>query len=86
MGRVSVPLWGIILSDPLPVIALVSHYLTNKLIGNRLLPDRYKPLLLRDYQLLAHLSAGYDCVGSKFLFVTHPFATVAKGDRSTCMR
>ena len=27
--RVSVPVWRIILSNPLPVIALVSHYLTN---------------------------------------------------------
>ena len=32
-GRVSVPMWGIALSRPLPVIALVSRYLTNKLIG-----------------------------------------------------
>ena len=29
LGRVSVPVWGIILSDPLAIIALVSHYLTN---------------------------------------------------------
>ncbi len=27
--RVSVPVWGIILSDPLTIIALVSRYLTN---------------------------------------------------------
>ena len=27
--RVSVPVWGIILSDPLPIVALVSRYLTN---------------------------------------------------------
>ena len=40
MGRVSVPLWLIILSDQLRVIALVSHYLTNKLIRRRRLPDR----------------------------------------------
>ncbi len=33
LGRVSVPMWLIILSDQLPVVALVSHYLTNKLIG-----------------------------------------------------
>ena len=31
--RVSVPLWLADLSAQLPVIALVSHYLTNKLIG-----------------------------------------------------
>ena len=29
VGRVSVPLERIILSDPLPVVGLVSHYLTN---------------------------------------------------------
>ncbi len=33
LGGVSVPVWLTILSDQLPVIALVSHYLTNKLIG-----------------------------------------------------
>ena len=33
LGRVSVPVWLIILSDQLPIVALVSHYLTNKLIG-----------------------------------------------------
>ena len=29
LGRVSVPMWLIILSDQLPVVALVSRYLTN---------------------------------------------------------
>ena len=29
LARVSVPVWLIILSDQLPVFALVSHYLTN---------------------------------------------------------
>ncbi len=29
LGRVSVPVWRIILSDPLLIVALVSHYLTN---------------------------------------------------------
>ena len=32
-GRVSVPLWLVILSDQLPVIGLVGHYPTNYLIG-----------------------------------------------------
>jgi hypothetical protein len=32
--------WLIILSDQLPIVALVSHYLTNKLIGRG-------PLILR---------------------------------------
>ena len=29
LGRVSVPVWLIVLSDQLPVVALVSRYLTN---------------------------------------------------------
>ena len=33
LDRVSVPVWLIILSDQLPVFALVSFYLTNKLMG-----------------------------------------------------
>ena len=40
MDRVSVPLWLIILSDQLNVIALESHYLTNKLILRRPLMKR----------------------------------------------
>ena len=40
LGRVSVPVWLIILSDQLLIVALVSHYLTNKLI-------RRGPLFLR---------------------------------------
>ena len=33
LDRVSVPVWLIILSDQLPVVALVGRYPTNKLIG-----------------------------------------------------
>ena len=40
LGSVSVPVWLTILSDQLPVIALVSHYLTNKLIGREPIPKR----------------------------------------------
>ena len=40
LGRVSVPVWLDILSDQLPVVALVSRYLTNKLIGRETLPKR----------------------------------------------
>ena len=29
LGRISIPVWLIILSDQLPIIALVSSYLTN---------------------------------------------------------
>ncbi len=37
LDRVSVPVWLTILSDQLPVSALVSRYLTNKLMGRRLI-------------------------------------------------
>ncbi len=37
LGRVSVPVWLIILSDQLRIVALVSLYLTNKLIRHRLI-------------------------------------------------
>ena len=37
LGRVSVPMWRIVLSDPLKIVALVSLYLTNKLILRRLI-------------------------------------------------
>ncbi len=37
LGRVSVPVWLIILSDQLWIVALVSRYLTNKLIQRGLI-------------------------------------------------
>ena len=40
-GRVSVPLWLIILSDQLPVVGLVSRYLTNNLIGRKPIQERH---------------------------------------------
>ena len=40
LGRVSVPVWPIALSGRLPVVALVGHYPTNKLIGREPIPSR----------------------------------------------
>ena len=40
LGRVSVPVWLTILSDQLPVVALVGHYPANKLIGRETLSNR----------------------------------------------
>ena len=40
LGRVSVPVWPVTLSGRLPVEALVSRYLTNKLIGREPILDR----------------------------------------------
>ena len=40
LDRVSVPVWLIILSNQLLIVALVSHYLTNKLIRRGLIFQR----------------------------------------------
>jgi hypothetical protein len=40
LGRVSVPVWLIILSDQLSIVALVGLYPTNKLIEHRLILSR----------------------------------------------
>ena len=40
LGRVSVPVWLVVLSDQLPVDALVGRYPTNKLIGREAIPKR----------------------------------------------
>ena len=45
VGRVSVPLWLVILSDQLWIIALVSHYLTNKLIQRRPISYQITPFM-----------------------------------------
>src|SRR5690242_12771560 len=41
LDRVSVPVWLVILSDQLPVIALVGRYPANKLIGRELIRKRH---------------------------------------------
>ena len=46
----SVPVWGVTLSGPLPVVGLVSRYLTNYLMGRSPLPQPLKflyPILKR---------------------------------------
>ena len=49
LARVPVPVWLIILSDQLPVVALVGRYPTNQLIGRR-------PLLVRRLPWIGRLS------------------------------
>ncbi len=68
LDRVSVPVWLIILSDQLPVVALVGHYPTNKLMGRGLLLCRelpwrgplspLSPRGMRSYAVLAPVSRG----------------------------
>src|SRR5215207_3176473 len=40
LGSISVPVSWVVLSHPVPVIALVRHYLANKLIGRGPIPRR----------------------------------------------
>src|SRR3989344_1355940 len=73
--RISVPSLKATLSRLLPVIALVSRYLTNKLIGPRPLPKRITPLLVKDYLELADLSTRYARLRGRYQGVTNSFAT-----------
>ena len=87
LGSVSVPMWRINLSVPLRVDALVSRYLTNKLIRHRPLPYRPKPLISLPFDI--EISSGITCTfanppegeaaipkyGVRYLCITHPFAT-----------
>ncbi len=60
LGRVSVPVWLIIRLDQLPIVALVSLYLTNQLIGHGLIQQREPkpPFARRSYAVLARVSSG----------------------------
>jgi hypothetical protein len=59
LGRVSVPVCLVVLSDQEPVTGLVRHYHTNYLMGRRLIPERVTAFLLRAYAGLAPLSRSY---------------------------
>ena len=68
LDRVSVPVWLIILSDQLPIEALVSRYLTNKLMGRGLIHGdsfqeeatfSHRPKTSWSYPVLAPVSRSY---------------------------
>jgi hypothetical protein len=64
--------WLIILSDQLPVFALVSRYLTNKLIGREAIPERLTisssgHATRRGYPVLIQVSLGYPGLRGRFL-------------------
>ena len=82
LGRVSVPVWLIILSDQLLIVALVSRYLTNKLIRRGTIQEWPKPFPRRTYAVLAIVSNGYSPLLGRFPRVTHPFATKVTGASS----
>src|SRR6185437_13844143 len=79
LGRVSVPMWLIILSDQLSIVALVSRYLTNKLIEHRPVQTREArrspAFSRRTYAVLVPVSRGYPPRHGRSRCITHPSAT-----------
>jgi len=89
LGRISVPMWRAVLSDPLRVVALVSRYLTNKLI-RRDLPSEHKLvnrglLLLQNhaisqqYAVLAQVSSGCPPLGARLVTCYSPVRHSVQG-------
>ena len=58
LGRISVPVWLIVLSDQLSIAALVSRYLTNKLMLRGPIPERKPKLPFGASHLAGHTSSG----------------------------
>ncbi len=71
LGRISVPMWLIILSDQIPVVALVGRYPTNKLIGR-------EPLTRRD---LAAAFTPESCGSSALRGITRPLDRLSPAER-----
>jgi hypothetical protein len=75
--RISIPVWLVVLSDQLPVVALVSRYLTNKLIGRETVPKRRtisspRHATWRGYPVLDPLSRAYPSLRGRFLTCYSP--------------
>src|SRR5690606_2722904 len=95
LGRVSVPVWPVALSGRLPVIALVGHHPTNKLIGRGPTPHRKKPFHTPpcdevSYAVLDPVSRAYPTVRDRLPTCYSPVrhsSTQSKTrlQRSTCM-
>ncbi len=91
LDRVSVPVWLVILSDQLGIVALVSRYPTNKLIPSghiRWQEARRSPsLVLRRYAVLATVSSSYPPPSGSFPDILHHCPTSsAKKQASSCYR
>ena len=75
LDRVSVPVCLIVLSNQILIVALVSHYLTNKLISRELFFRRINPFHSKAYGVLAVVSNCCPPPKGKYSRVTHPSAT-----------
>ncbi len=96
LGRVSVPVWLIVLSDQLRIVALVSRYLTNKLIRRGPIPEQRPRLPFDVTHLAGHASSGISVPFGTLsqspgqvahvLLTRSPLYSPPKGlSRSTCM-
>ena len=79
-GSVSVPMWRVNLSVPLPVLGLVGRYPTNNLIGHGPIPDRrtfdLRPMRTEDIiRYYLPFRAAIPVSGVRHPCITHPFAT-----------
>ena len=87
-------MWPVTLSGRLPVEALVSRYLTNKLIGREPIPNRktFHPQNMRP-RVISGISSGFPELSQSLGQVTHVLLTRSpliarsklQGHRSTCM-
>ena len=85
-------MWPVALSGRLPVEALVSHYLTNKLIGREPIPNRRSfPTTPMQGKLISGISSRFRLLSQSLGQVTHVLLTRSplvypEGPyRSTCM-
>ena len=94
LGRVSVPVWPVALSGRLPVVALVGHYPTNKLIGREPIPDRkIFPRTRMPGHVVSGISSGFPELSQSQGQVAHVLLTRSplisrckhRHHRSTCM-
>ena len=89
LGRVSVPMWPFNLSVRLPIVDLVSRYLTNYLIGRESISQRIAPLITESCGsvMLCGINVRFQTVFHSERQVTHalltrpPLAFIPEGNR-----
>src|SRR5690606_25841615 len=83
LDRVSVPVWLIILSDQLRIVALVGPYPANLLVRHRLISSREArrspAITRRSYAVLVPVSRGYPPQRGRFRCIPHPTAARRQG-------
>ena len=77
LGRVSVPMWPFNLSVRLPIVDLVSRYLTNYLIGREPISQRIAPLIALscDIAMLCGISICFQMLSPSERQVAHALLT-----------